>query len=72
MAAVFAGLDGKSGLPGWRWMYMCVPLIPSDETKLTPRAAFVVSSPFLVPFGLCLQCLNSLLERSLTGLLFDS
>jgi hypothetical protein len=24
MAAVFAGLDGASGLPGWRWMYMCV------------------------------------------------
>ncbi|KAM0202740.1 hypothetical protein ACHAQI_010683 [Fusarium lateritium] len=22
MAAVFAGLDGASGLPGWRWMYM--------------------------------------------------
>ncbi|KXH54057.1 major facilitator superfamily transporter [Colletotrichum salicis] len=22
MAAVYAGLDGKSGLPGWRWMYM--------------------------------------------------
>ncbi|KAH7353887.1 major facilitator superfamily transporter [Plectosphaerella cucumerina] len=22
MAAVFAGLDGASGLPGWRWMYI--------------------------------------------------
>lgn len=22
MAAVHAGLDGASGLPGWRWMYM--------------------------------------------------
>jgi ACS family pantothenate transporter-like MFS transporter len=22
MAAVFAGLDGKAGLPGWRWMYI--------------------------------------------------
>lgn len=26
MAAVFAGLDGAQGLPGWRWMYMFVPL----------------------------------------------
>jgi hypothetical protein len=72
MAAVFAGLDGKSGLPGWRWMYMCVPLILSAKTKLTTRAAFVVSSPFLVRSGLCLQCLNFQLEQSLIGLSFDS
>ncbi|KAM0229194.1 hypothetical protein ACHAP5_011747 [Fusarium lateritium] len=29
MAAVFAGLDGASGLPGWRWMYIvcgCISL----------------------------------------------
>lgn len=70
MAAVFAGLDGKNGLPGWRWMYMCVPLITLRDTKLT-RVASAASYPFLVPSGLCLQCLNFLLEQSLTGSSLD-
>lgn len=32
MAAVFAGLDGARGLPGWRWMYMCVTNLRQTHT----------------------------------------
>jgi MFS family permease len=67
MAAVFAGLDGARGLPGWRWMYMCVPTLSLMTKSMLTRPAFVAASPSRAPSGPHLPCRNFLAEQRPTG-----
>lgn len=68
MAAIYAGLNGSSGLAGWRWMYMYALSDSFEKPKLILQLVSVVVSLSRVLYGPRLPSLNFRLERSLTGM----